>query len=139
MMEKLERLERLGRRLLPHPEEGGEQSKPAKGLRWYYKAFVVPALAIAIFGASLTIPDRAQANHIGYWGQCVLSYGTFGYATCWNVQDHATGNYYGEGWGYWDSSGAFRYMPLNDNCHYLLWIGDRWTGWWTEDYCRSFL
>jgi hypothetical protein len=63
MMEKLERLVR--RR--PRPEEDGEQSKSAEGLRWYHKAFLVPVFALAVFGAaSVATPDEALA-HEGEW------------------------------------------------------------------------
>jgi hypothetical protein len=136
----MEKLEGLRKRRHPRPDESGEASESAraKGLRWYHKALVIPMLAIAIFGASLTLPEQAQANHIGYWGQCDLSYGTFGIATCWIAQDHYSGNYYAEGWGYWESNDVFRYMPLNDNCHYYLWMGNQWVGPWTEDFCQSF-
>jgi hypothetical protein len=135
--EMMERLEKLGRRLRFRQEEAGEQNKPdKKGLRWYHKAFVVLALALTVFGGSLTSLDQAQASHVYYWGQCSMSYGTTWYATCLNTEDHATGRHYSVGWGYWESSGAFRYMPDNDPCHYWLWIGDRWVGPWTHDFCQ---
>ena len=86
----MEKLERLGKRLRPCPEEGGEQSEPAKGLRWYHKAFVVPVLALTLFATNLVAPSEAQA-HAGQWFD---QYGTFGWGSC--LYDHwdPTDTYY---------------------------------------------
>jgi hypothetical protein len=129
--EMMVKLERLGRRLLPHPDEGGEQSKPAKGLRWYHKAFVVPALAFAIVAGGLAFPNQAEAHHTGGWYQQNWS------NVCFWSQDHYTGNYVQRGCGYWGADGVFYYRSLEyGQCWYLTTAnGNDWYGWFKDPFC----
>jgi hypothetical protein len=129
--EMMEKLERLGRRLLPHPEEGGEQSKPAKGLRWYHKAFVVPALALAIVAGGLAFPNQAEAHHSGYWWQH-----PWDNSLCFSTQDHYTGSYAMDGCGYWQG-GIFYYYPLRySHCYYYISDdGVTWYGLYKDPFC----
>lgn len=132
-------MENLGRRLRPHEQEPTERNEVPKGLRWYHKALVIPVLALAIFAASLTTPDQARADHENYWGQCFTAYGTTWYGLCWIGVDHATGQHYELGYGYWQTSDIFVYQWHNDPCNEYVWIrGGGWSGPWPEDYCRTF-
>jgi flavin-dependent dehydrogenase len=105
----MEKLERLGRRLRFRPNEDGEQSKPAKGLSWHHKAFVVPVLALVLFAAVSVVASReAQATHQSGW---YPDYGTFGYGWCYHVHDDSSDTLHQLGCGYWASDGSFVYLP----------------------------
>lgn len=83
-----EKLERLGKRLRPHPEDGGEQSKPAKGLRWYHMAVMVSLFALAVFGAvGVAAPSEAQAHAGGYYYWEGMPQ-TGAYLCYWNHNDY---------------------------------------------------
>jgi len=131
-------MEKLAERLSLRPQEAsGEGQK--KGLRWYHKALVVPALALAIFGASLTAPDQARADHESYWGSCYSAYGMTWYGQCLIGIDHATGQHYELGVGYWETNDRFAFNYHNDTCHTYVWIrGGGWLGPFEEDFCRTW-
>lgn len=120
----------------PSPETATGKSQ-GKVLRWYQKALVVPILAIAIFGASLTAPGQALADHLNYWGQCFTSYGMTWYGQCLIGVDHTTGRHYEIGWGYWEVfDQKFVYFPHNNQCQYWEWYsGYGWYGPLRADYC----
>ncbi len=143
----MEKLERLGRPLRPHPEEGGEQPKPAKGLRWYHRAFAVPALALTLFAAGLVAPSEAEA-HSGQWFQ------QYGFGQGWCLYDHweSTDTYYnsvsgvvneprgcaslqrydynhGNQYMYIPTRDPYNFTRFNSNSYwYVIWDDGSWAG-----------
>jgi hypothetical protein len=138
--EMMEMLKRLGKRSRPHPGEDREQSKPAKRLRWYHKVFVVPALALAIFGAvSVAAPNEAQAHDWYAYSPADPAYYQAD-LTCWDRHYHF--DIYGGtnfrvpyGCRWWDTENyvwAFQYMDLYgylDGPVYY-WDGYNWIYWY---------
>ena len=124
----MEKLEKLGERLRPNREEDGEQSNQSKGLRWYHKAFVVPALALAMFAAaSVAAPDAAQA-HAYQWFDW---YGTFGHGWCQWAHYHIDDSMgrvgcmtHDQGWNMWFWYPANAYGDLTG--HVAYWNGYQW-------------
>jgi hypothetical protein len=120
--EMMEKLERLGRRLLPHPKEGGEQSKPARGLRWYHRVLLIPALALALVAGGFALPNQAEAHHTGSWYQQNMSNWCY-----WSYNDYS-GSAVQRGCGY-SEGGVFFYYPIEwNNCWYYTTAN--FVDWW---------
>jgi hypothetical protein len=98
-------------------DEGDEQSKLARGLRWYHKALLVPALALVLVAGGLVLPKEAQAHHTGYWQAQDWS------TTCYYSVDDYSGQRYqwGCGWFVDAAQSTFEYHPSDKPCHIYYW------------------
>jgi hypothetical protein len=133
----MKKLERLGRRLHPRPQEDGERSKPANGLRWSHKVFLVPVFALAMFAVGLVATPEAQADSLSF--ECYEQYGKTWYdheLDCyWHNLTNDTFSFAGSGTWYWVGYWIFDYYPTWDQCRHAYWTeAGGWTEWQRVSY-----